>query len=344
MHLAFLDLSPAERRLYFEQAAAHRGLHPAILEKDFWVCWLLGVLFAHPKLREAVVFKGGTSLSKVHGAIQRFSEDIDLSVSPAFLGIAEDELAGDASRGKHDRWMAHLQAACVAKVQSDFLAALEQVAQAVLGQRPNGGAWLAYVLDETTKSPILLFHYPTHQTPGFSYLVRSVKLEFGSLTDQQPVGQHPIRPWIADVFPEPFSDWQCRVVALDVERTFWEKATILHVEYHRDPSTSLPERYSRHYADTAALARHPVARQAIERGYLCDQVVAWKTRFFARSWARYDLARPGTFRFAPPRGRLKELEADYVAMRPMYFDEPMSFADVVKTLQELEAAVNGAAT
>lgn len=344
MHLTFLALPPAERQVYFEQAAARRGLHPAILEKDFWVCWLLGVLFADPMLREAVVFKGGTSLSKVHGAIQRFSEDIDLSISPAFLGIAEDELSPTASRGKHDRWMLQLQAACAEKVRSDFQTALEQVAQHVLGPRPNGHPWLEYVTDDTANSPVLLFHYPTQQAAGFSYLARSVKLEFGSLSDQRPVGQHAIRPWIADVFPQPFTDWQCSVVALDVERTFWEKATILHAEYHRAANTPLPERYSRHYADTAALARHPVAKLAIARGDLREQVVAWKARFFARGWARYDLAQPGTFRFVPPAGRMKELESDYVAMRPMYFDEPLSFAEVVRTLEELDAAVNGQAT
>ena len=341
MHIAFLELPPAERQLYFEQAAARRGLHPAILEKDFWVCWLLGVLFADPVLKDAVVFKGGTSLSKVHGAIQRFSEDIDLSVSPKFLGIAEDAISPTESRGKHDRWMARLQTACAEKVQSDFQGVLEQMAQDVLGARPGGKPWIEHVVDDATGSPVLLFHYPTQQIAGFSYLARSVKLEFGSLTEQRPVGQHPIQPWIADVFAQPFSDWQCQVVALDVERTFWEKATILHAEYHRDAGTSLPERYSRHYADTAALALHPVAAQAIARGDVREQVVAWKARFFARGWARYDLAVPGTFRFAPPAARVKELQSDYAAMRPMYFVEPPSFAEVVRTLEALEEAVNG---
>ena len=88
MHLNFLALPASERQLYFAQAAARRNLHVAILEKDFWVCWLLAVLFDDAELCESVVFKGGTSLSKVHGAIERFSEDIDLSVSPAWLDDA----------------------------------------------------------------------------------------------------------------------------------------------------------------------------------------------------------------------------------------------------------------
>jgi predicted nucleotidyltransferase component of viral defense system len=57
-----------------------------MVEKDFWVCWLLGLLFADSDLAPHLVFKGGTSLSKVYGVIDRFSEDIDLSMSPTFIG------------------------------------------------------------------------------------------------------------------------------------------------------------------------------------------------------------------------------------------------------------------
>ena len=97
-----------------------------------------------------------------------------------------------------------------------------------------------------TNSPVLLFHYPSLQPAGFDYLKRSVKLEFGSLTDQQPVGRHPVRPWTADVLPDAFPDWRCEVVALEVERSFWEKATILHAEYHRPAEKTTPDRFSRH--------------------------------------------------------------------------------------------------
>ena len=50
----------------------------AVVEKDFWVCWTLKHLFEHPDLSKLMIFKGGTSLSKVFGLIDRFSEDIDL--------------------------------------------------------------------------------------------------------------------------------------------------------------------------------------------------------------------------------------------------------------------------
>jgi len=81
MKLEFLELPDVERRLYIEQAAIRRGFSPVIMEKDFWVCWLLSILF-ESEFAGDLVFKGGTSLSKVFGSIDRFSEDIDLSLSP----------------------------------------------------------------------------------------------------------------------------------------------------------------------------------------------------------------------------------------------------------------------
>ena len=88
MRLGFLGLPPDERRLYIEQAAFRRNMSPVMLEKDFWVCWLLGILF-ESEFAGSLVFKGGTSQSKVFGVIERFSEDIDLSLSPAFLKLPE---------------------------------------------------------------------------------------------------------------------------------------------------------------------------------------------------------------------------------------------------------------
>ena len=113
MRLGFLRLPPDERRLYIEQAAMRRNVSPVLLEKDFWVCWMLAVLFAS-KFADALVFKGGTSLSKVFGVIDRFSEDIDLSLSPDFLGLTE---AG-TSRNQANKWMKAAEAACGAVVQN----------------------------------------------------------------------------------------------------------------------------------------------------------------------------------------------------------------------------------
>lgn len=211
------------------------------------------------------MFKGGTSLSKVFEVINRFSEDIDLSLAPAFLGLDEPEAVA---------------------------------------------------------------------------LKRSVKLEFGSLTDQRPTAGHAVRPWIADVLPDAFADWHCEVVALDLYRAFWEKATILHAEHHRPADKPTPDRFARHYADTAALALHADASGAIIQSELRDRVVHWKSRFFGSAWARYDLARPPTFKLVPPPEREAALRRDYEAMREMYISEPQSFERILSTLADVERQVN----
>lgn len=334
MRLKFLELPDAERRQYFEEAAARRDVSAVLLEKDFWVSWLLGMLF-NSEFAEWLVFKGGTSLSKVFTAIDRFSEDIDLSLSPDFLDLP---IAG-ASRNQANKWMHEAEAACADAVEKQIAPALESAVASILGTNQPG--WFQYLTDPATHSPVLLFHYPSSQTTGFEYLKRSVKLEFGSLTDQQPIGRHELQPLMAEIIPNAFPDWQCEVIALELERTFWEKATILHAEYHRPADRPSPDRYSRHYADTAALAQHPTADIALKQSELREQVVAWKGQFFSSSWANYNLAKPKTFRLVPPAARLPALRTDYDAMRDMYLSAPPSFDEVLSTLATLEKRING---
>ncbi len=114
MKLRFLTLPTEERRLYIDQAAFRRNVSPVVLEKDFWVCWLLGLLFGS-EFAGSLVFKGGTSLSKVFGVIERFSEDIDLSLSPEFLKLPE---AG-TSRTQANKWMTKAEAACAGGEDAD---------------------------------------------------------------------------------------------------------------------------------------------------------------------------------------------------------------------------------
>lgn len=338
MQLSFLRLPDEERRLYIEEAAGRRGVSSVMLEKDFWVSWMLGLLFGS-RFADVLVFKGGTSLSKVFRAIDRFSEDVDLSLSPEFLGLSIAELSDTSSRTQATKWMERAEAACADAVRTQLGPELESAIVELLGQGP--GRWLEFMIDPATNSPVLLFHYPTTQPSGFDYLRRTVKLEFGSLTDQQPTGRHSIRPWIADTLGDVFNDWHCDVVALDVQRTFWEKATILHVQYHRPAEKPMPERCSRHYADTAALSAHEVASRAVDQHELRERVINWKSRFFGSGWARYDLAKPGTFRLAPTAEREAALRRDYETMREMYLSEPASFEDVLAVLRQLETRING---
>ena len=336
----FATLPAKERELFFRQYQEKRGVDPVIAEKDFWVCWLLGRIFAQPQLADACVFKGGTSLSKVFGAIERFSEDIDLAIIPASLGWKESDLDQAPSRTKREERMAELEAACAAAVQATWQPLLEASIRAALGAPAGRDTWLTYRFDEAGRSPVLYFAYPGALPRGVAYIAREVKIEFGSLTDQRPVGRHPIRAFVAELAPGAFADFDADVVALELERTFWEKATILHAEFHRPADRQMRDRHARHYADFAALWRHTPAQEARSRLDLLERVRLHKSRFFSSSWANYATAVPGTFRLVPPAHRIDALRTDYDAMRQMFLNEPTPFDQVLAILREAETELN----
>jgi len=335
----FAKLSDEDRRLAVANAALALGIESVILEKDFWVSWLLGLLFAHPALAPHLVFKGGTSLSKAFGVIDRFSEDIDLCLVPPFVGADAKGFDALASRVKRDAAVLEMQRLCAQKTRNDLMPRLEQAIAQALGAAP-AGAWLRYELDTDAKSPIVYFRYPVTQPTGFEYLQREVKLELGTLTDQQPTGEYAIHPLIAPVYPQMFERWNARVTALELQRTFWEKATILHSEFHRPSGQATPKRYARHYFDMTRLLTHPQASQFLSDHTQCARVVDWKGRVFARGWARYDLARPGSFRLVPPAERQAALALDYTQMRAMFMSEPPPFGELMEQLAHAEAALN----
>ncbi len=336
----FLALSQEDRSTAFAEAATKLSSSAVMLEKDFWVSWLLGLLFKLPALKDQLVFKGGTSLSKVFGIINRFSEDIDLSINPSLLGIDESVFDALTSRTKRDTALVNIQNLCADFTKNQMLPLLEKAITEELDSPHSNKTWLEYENDIASHSPVIYFLYPTTQPEGFKYLRRAVKLELGSLTDQQPVDIYSVRPYVADEFPKLFVDWHCEVKVLDLSRSFWEKATILHAEYHRPEELMLPDRYARHYADMACLLESPRCSNFLQDEILCDRVAEWKSRIFGRQWARYDLARKGSFRFVPPPNRMAALARDYEKMFPMFLREPPTFAQVMNQLTEAEKKIN----
>ena len=183
--LDFAQKPTPERFQAFAETAERLDIGPHIIEKDFWVCWLLRLIFADAELGGHMVFKGGTSLSKVFGIIQRFSEDIDLSVDPDWLGFG-GEVRPDAasSRSQFEKRARALEDACIAAARDRFLPALNRHVAMYLPGQPASA--LTFEVDETTHSPVLLFAYPRAGQTGS--LRPQVKLEFGSLYDQRPTG------------------------------------------------------------------------------------------------------------------------------------------------------------
>lgn len=336
----FAKIRKEDRAAFITEAAAKLGLHPVIIEKDFWVTWTLTRLFEQESLRSGLVFKGGTSLSKVFGVINRFSEDIDLSISPSLLGHDEVFLDDAPSSSKRRKRVKEIEELCATLVKEKIQPTMEDLFQKLLGVPEDKEKWLHYHFSSSLRSPTLLFYYPQSIHQISSYIASSIKMEFGSLTDQQPKGQYSISSMISTVFEEKFEGIDNEIITLELERTFWEKATILHAEFHRPKDQPIRDNFSRHYSDFAALWKHALGRAASTREDILERVVMHKSRYFACNWANYNTAIFGSLRLIPPKERIKELSEDYEKMRVMFLTEPPTFEDVYSTIQEAEKAIN----
>lgn len=330
-------MTAAERAEIFAETAARKGLPEAIIEKDFWVCWVLKQLFSIEALSGRLLFKGGTSLSKIFHAINRFSEDIDLAVDYAALGFtgARDPRHEEISKTKRAAILAEMMIACQQYIGTEFLDALKARCQDVLGPE---GPWSLAVSEQDPN--VVRFRYPAAGAKTLAYVSPQVVLELGTHAEFVPRDHFTIRSFAAEEFPNLVTDVDVGVVALLAKRTFWEKATILHAEYHRPAEKPLPDRYSRHYYDVAMLAQGSIRTEALADMPLLAQVVRHKETFYPSAWAQYARARPGSFRLLPAERRRAALERDYRSMGVMIFGEPPPFGTIMETLTVLEQEIN----
>jgi hypothetical protein len=319
-------LSSAERRELFAETAARKAMTPAIVEKDFWVCWALGRLFAHADLSRLLRFKGGTSLSKVFHLIERFSEDIDLILDWRAVAGGDDPLAV-RSTTRQEALNKTIDARAVDYIGGELLPMISHAVAPVCA--------CELAADDLHA---LNIRYPAAFSDA--YLRPEVRLEIGPLAAWLPSDGYRIRPYAADVFPQLFRQADCAVQAIRAERSFWEKATILHQEAHRPEGKPQPLRYSRHYYDLAMMAAAPVKAAALADLPLLEDVVSFKQRFYRRPWARYDLAQPGTFRLLPSDPLLPTVERDYAQMRNMIFGPYPAFGEIMAQLHQLENEIN----
>lgn len=323
-------LSLSERSEYVVAAATHFGVAELIIEKDFWVVWLLEHLFALSPQLGPFTFKGGTSLSKGYSAIERFSEDIDVSISRATLGFADDAYfyeAGSAKTAKHR----------VEEIRNKVRGYTNDILLPALRERIARELRCDWSI-EAGDAGSVRFRYPTKQSGEIGYVRPDVLIEFGH-ADSWPANDVEIRPYVVDYLEAVTGSVRVRV--LDPQRTFWEKATLLHEIAHRDESLPFPARYSRHYYDLALLSRSKIGTAAVANTDLLAAVARFKGVFFASARARYDLAKPGSLRLMFPSFRRMAVAADYAQMQPMLFGEIPSFEEIFDRIVALEARING---
>ncbi|TFH13322.1 MAG: nucleotidyl transferase AbiEii/AbiGii toxin family protein [Lentisphaerales bacterium] len=321
--VAQLDVD--QRSELFRETAGRRNMKPAIAEKDFWVCWTLDKLFAHPEISKVILFKGGTTLSKVFGLIERFSEDIDLILDWRLLTNENPEAA--RSRTRQEKLNVEVNRSAQKYIAHTMLPMIDEMIRPVCSIEVNA------------RDPnILNIAYPASFTD--EYLLQYIQLEIGPLAAPLPHAEYLICPYAAEEFPSVFEEADCRVRAIKAERTFWEKATILHQEAHRPEDKPQPPKYSRHYYDLHMMAASPVKDSSLSDQKLLQDVVKFKRQVYPRSWARYDLAQKGTLKLMPPNHVLDAMKSDYNDMREMIFGAYPGFDEILSGLKSLEEEIN----
>ena len=317
--------SQEERRQIFSEAAARMGTTPAIVEKDFWVCWVLEKIFLTENLKDKLLFKGGTSLSKVYNVIERFSEDIDLILD--WNQVTDENPGQDRSKTKQGKFNKQINENAQEYIQSTLLPELRELYSPLCH------------LEIDSKDPHCVnIMYP--KAFDDTYIRPEVRLEIGPLASWQPNKEFTISSYAAQYLPQVFNQTQIRVRAIEGKRTFWEKATILHQEANRPEGKHQPPRYSRHYYDLAMLARSKIMSEALDDLDLLEEVKDFKMKFYPAGWAQYETAKPASIKLIPPERIKQDILRDYREMQEMIFGSKISMDEIFDVLEHLEEQIH----
>ena len=328
---AFLGLSADDRRQALGVAAAASGRPAYLLEKDVWVVWALNALFS-TSFGESLVFKGGTSLSKAYKVIHRFSEDVDLTYDIRALlpGIPSD--ARPKTRSQARKWTDKARERLPIWVSEAVMPTLaERLAAEGLSaslRQLGGDVYIDY----------------ESQTDAPEYMKSWVKLEFGARSTGAPSQAQAVTCDAAEYLQQvEFPTARPRV--MKAERTFWEKATAIHVFCSNGRLSA--ERYARHWHDIVRLDDAGIASSALADPALAKSVAEHKDMFFPEKDAEgspvdYLSAVTGAIRLVPDGESMARLGNDYVAMvdAGLLLDDAPSFEQLMSRCAALESRLN----
>lgn len=316
----FFDLTSSEQRDLLNIGASHLGMQPFLLEKDVWVCWALDKLFSMPgKLKMA--FKGGTSLSKVYKAIDRFSEDIDITID--FREFAPN-LTGSESRSKLNKLSDILK--------GEVLRYTKQLVRPYIENclKDQFGSGYGHTELSSDGEKLYINYESVLDLPKVGYISPSILLEFGGRNVTEPNERHRVKPYLIPVssevtYPQP------TVTVLAMERTYWEKATLIHAECKRPKTRANVSRISRHWYDLFKMSDNLEPYSTGSMYSLLVQVVQQKLAFYHSSSAGYDDCLTGALRLVPGAALRVALESDFVEMQSagMFYTDPPSFEEIL---------------
>ncbi len=286
--IKFFQLNPAEKNEIFLENQKDIPLPTASIEKDWWVVQTLDVVF---KMEAAphLVFKGGTSLSKAWGIIERFSEDVDLALSREFLGFG-----GKISRTQ----VGKLRDASFKYISTSFLPELRKAFD------KNGFSGLEIDLTEVKtpdQDPVnIVIRYPS-VTDKSPYILSEVKLEIGSRSMLEPFSNRHFCSFVGEKFAGRFfADKEISIPCVNLERTFLEKLFLLHEEFKRPEKEIRIKRMSRHIYDIQKIHKTEFSKIAMENTELYKSLVAHREHFMRWGGVDYSTHFPPNLNPVPP--------------------------------------------
>ncbi|MCL1826146.1 MAG: nucleotidyl transferase AbiEii/AbiGii toxin family protein [Betaproteobacteria bacterium] len=349
MTQGFIDIiaaSPADRRDLFLKAATRLGTPLQNVEKDFWVTWVLALLFGGRQAGEPrLLFKGGTSLSKAYGLISRFSEDIDITVFRQDIGQDVDATDLEKLTGKQQRLrLERIRKACQDYIQNFLRERLNrQIEAAFCEARLDAPEPPVFLDPDDPDRQTLLIRYPTIISGSDVYIQPTVKIEAGARSALDPHRLVELRPYIADDM-RMIDLTVPNITTIDAERTFWDKIVILHGlrcwHDNRGILRHQGHRASRHYYDLHMMWRSPLGQQAAANQTLALDCTHHALMFFNSTDLDLVHAHPGSFKIAPSPPMENALRSDYRAMQGMIFGETPKFEDILDSVWHLEKFIN----
>jgi hypothetical protein len=319
-------LNDSDRSDIIRVTSAEVNIIEAAVEKDFWVCWALHRIFSDEELSKQLLFKGGTSLSKCYGLIERFSEDIDLILDWELLTKEDPYLA--RSNTQQDRFNKQMEASAQAYVRDVLFEKIKTLM----------GDYCTFHIDEKNKPRSIMMAYP--KAFNSAYIKPYIELEISPMSGMTPNSEFTIRPYCNNITEATLGTAELRVKAIAAKKTFWDKITILHTEAHRPEDKNQPTRYSRHYYDIYRMLNSDVAGEAMADLTLLQEVVVFKHKFYPQSWANYEGAKAGVFKLIPETFRVKYLRDDYAQMQEIIFGDYPDFDSILRAVADFEKRLN----
>lgn len=326
----WFNLPPEERIIIINQVSEQTGLIPVAIEKDLWVMIALRAIF-NTEIGKHLVFKGGTSLSKAWRIIERFSEDIDLSIDRSFF-----DFNGNLNRTQ----IKNLRKASCKYINEEFQHLL---ADKLKEQGVKEFEISILEFEESDTDPIAIELRYKSLIEKQDYLPPRILIEISSRSLKEPYENRALKSLIGEMYPDAdFADKSINIPTVLPTRTLLEKIFLLHEEFQKPKGKKInSHRMTRHLYDISKLMDTEFLEKAINDNELYQTIISHRSILTRISWIDYKTHQYKTVNFIPPKSEIEEWKKDYQAMREsMFYGETESFENLIKKITRLNEKIN----